>query len=200
MRTNQEQTVCGTAGARIWPARIVRITSVLAGIILSALILNPNPAVGVTLSDSSSVTLAWNASTSGGTTGYRVYYGTTSGNYTNSAATGDVTADTISGLVIGVTYFFAVTTYDALGLESPYSNEISYAVPGLLPDLDIRMLSSSLVVLTVTGQIGHIYTILAGQDLMTWTVIGSATIGGQGSSEFIDTNAASFTQRYYRAQ
>jgi hypothetical protein len=35
---------------------------------------------------------------------------------------------------------------------------------------------------------------------MTWTVIGSATIGGQGSSEFIDTNAASFTQRYYRAQ
>ena len=36
---------------------------------------------------------------------------------------------TISGLVPGATYYFAATTYNAAGLESPFSSEVSYLVP-----------------------------------------------------------------------
>ncbi len=54
--------------------------------------------------------------------------------------------------------------------------------------------------LTVTGQIGHVYTIQATQDFKTWTNIGSVTLGGGGSINFTDTNAASYSRRFYRTQ
>jgi len=60
--------------------------------------------------------------------GYKIYYGSSSGGYTsvvdlNSYAT---TTDA-SGLFTGVsgTLFFAVTAYDAAGLESDFSIEVS---------------------------------------------------------------------------
>ncbi len=77
----------------------------------------------------SSVTLAWNASTSTDVTAYNVYYGVASQTYTNMLPAGNVTNATVSGLVQGATYYFSVTALDAIGLESPHSNEISYTVP-----------------------------------------------------------------------
>jgi hypothetical protein len=35
---------------------------------------------------------------------------------------------------------------------------------------------------------------------MAWTVIGTATMGASGSLDFTDTNAASFSTRFYRTQ
>jgi len=57
--------------------------------------------------------------------GYKIYYGTTSGNYTNSIDVGNVTTYTVVNLTEGVTYFFVVSAYDTLGNESDYSNEVS---------------------------------------------------------------------------
>jgi hypothetical protein len=61
--------------------------------------------------------------------GYKVYYGVASRTYTNIVDVGDVTNTTISGLVEGTTYYFAVTAYNILGMESDYSAEVSYTVP-----------------------------------------------------------------------
>jgi hypothetical protein len=74
---------------------------------------------------SSSVSVAWNASGSSSISGYRLYQGVASGSYTNKISVNQTNA-TVSGLVAGVKYFFAVTAYTTTGLESPFSNEITY--------------------------------------------------------------------------
>ncbi len=57
--------------------------------------------------------------------GYKVYYGTTSGKYPNTIPVnnGSATGYTITGLNSG-TYYFVVTTLDTDGRESQYSTEI----------------------------------------------------------------------------
>ena len=77
----------------------------------------------------STVTLAWDPSTSPGIAGYRLYQGNASQTYTNVIAAGNSTTATVSNLVGGATYYFAATTYDTNGLESAFSNEVSYNVP-----------------------------------------------------------------------
>src|SRR5689334_14218482 len=74
------------------------------------------------------VTLGWNASTSSGVTGYRLYRGTTSGSYNSMTNVGNVTQATVLGLVPGVTNYFTVTAYNT-NAESAYSAEIVYAAP-----------------------------------------------------------------------
>jgi hypothetical protein len=76
-----------------------------------------------------SVTLAWNRCTDPIVAGYNVYWGGTSGAYTNEINAGNATNVTISGLSQGTTYYFAATTYSAVGMESPFSSEVSYLVP-----------------------------------------------------------------------
>jgi len=84
---------------------------------------------------SGSVTLAWDASPDASVTGYRIYYGVASKNYTNSVTIGNVTNVTLVALRPGVTYWFAATAVDGSGLESDFSNEISYHMPFLNPTL-----------------------------------------------------------------
>jgi hypothetical protein len=143
-----------------------------------------------------SVTLAWDPSPDSAVTGYRVHYGVVSGQYTNSLAVGNSTATTVSGLVHGVTYYFATTAYNASGAQSQFSNEISYQVA--FSQLRISALPAQEVKLTVAGQAGHVYDIEATQDFTTWAVIGVVTAGASGSVDFIDENAASFPLRFYR--
>jgi hypothetical protein len=77
----------------------------------------------------SSVTLAWDPSPDSTIAGYRLYEGVASQTYSNVIDVGNATTVTVSNLVSGVTYFFAVTAYDTNGLESDYSGEVSYTVP-----------------------------------------------------------------------
>ena len=76
-----------------------------------------------------SVTLAWDPSPGSSIAGYRLYEGAASGSYTNVIATGKATTATVSSLVSGTTYYFAVTAFDTIGLESAFSSEISYTAP-----------------------------------------------------------------------
>ena len=175
------------------------LTRVLAGGLLFLVLLqNPAPVLGVTLPGSYSVILAWQSSSSSNVTGYRVYYGPASGNYTNSVLAGNVTTNTVSGLASGVTYYFTITTVAAGGQESPFSNEISF-VPGV-QTVQIRTASAKQFVMTVSGLVGHTYQIQATQDFEAWTIIGTVTLGASGSTDFTDTNAASFPNRFYRTQ
>ena len=80
-------------------------------------------------SEAASVTLAWDGNTESDLAGYKVHYGGSSGNYTNSTDVGNVTTNRVDGLMQGARYFFVVTAYNTNGLESEPSNEISYTVP-----------------------------------------------------------------------
>jgi Fibronectin type III domain len=77
-----------------------------------------------------SVTLAWDPNLDPTIAGYRLYYGTSSGVYTQQIEVGNTTATLVSNLADGQTYFFAVTAYNAAGAESTPSNEVSYTAPG----------------------------------------------------------------------
>src|SRR5438876_146435 len=99
--------------------------------------ISPNSAsVNVTTpppSLSNSAVLAWDAVTASTLAGYRVYFGTAPGTYLQSLgqgiSVGNVTAYTLTGLSSGSQYYFAVTAFDTVGVESPYSNEVSKNVP-----------------------------------------------------------------------
>jgi hypothetical protein len=111
------------------------------------------------------VTLGWNPSSSTNVAGYRVYYGTTSGNYTSSTNVGNQLASGISGLQSALTYFFVVTAYDISNRESLPSNEVSYQIPAEP--------SAASIVLTSPGA-GTSYTSPASIDL-------SASVTANGS-------------------
>ena len=58
--------------------------------------------------------------------GYKVYYGTTSGDYENWQMTdvGNVTQYILNDLVVGQRYYLVVTAYDFAGNESGYSTQV----------------------------------------------------------------------------
>jgi len=111
------------------------------------------------------VGLAWDASSDPTVTGYKIYTGTALLVYTNSINVGNTTNCTISNLVVGVTYHFAATAYNAFGLESDYSAEATYAVPvGVAPvitaqptNLTVSAGSSALFSVSATGTLPFTY-------------------------------------------
>lgn len=178
-------------GALNWCSLIMGLTRVSGAILFLFLLSSPIQAA-------SSVTLAWEPSPDPTVVGYNLYSGVASGTYTNKLDVGSATNGSIFGLVELVTYFFAVTAYDALGLESDFSNELSFTVPGGRSTMQIHAVTGGQFVLPVSGPAGHRYDIEATEDFTAWTVIGTVTLGASGSVDFTDTNAASFPKRFYR--
>ena len=72
------------------------------------------------------VGLAWDPNSEADVTGYKLYYGTAPGTYTEAIDVGNAVTKDVTGLVYDTTYYFSVTAYNAEGLESAPSNEISY--------------------------------------------------------------------------
>jgi hypothetical protein len=85
-------------------------------------------------SQTGSVTLAWLTPTTNpdGTQlsdigGYNVYYGMSSGNYSNLLNLGNQPGTTICNLSAG-TWFFTVKAYDLSGNECNFSNEVCFNI------------------------------------------------------------------------
>jgi hypothetical protein len=72
-----------------------------------------------------SVTASWSANTESDIAGYKVYYGKSSGSYTNSINVGNVTTHTITGLSTGRTYYIAISAFDKSGNENKLSTATS---------------------------------------------------------------------------
>jgi hypothetical protein len=68
------------------------------------------------------IRLKWDASSN--TLGYRLYIGTGSQSYKQAVDVGLLTTSVVSILVSDMTYYFAVTAYNAAGESCP-SNEVS---------------------------------------------------------------------------
>jgi len=75
------------------------------------------------------VTLAWDPNTEPDLAGYNFYWAYTSRDYAFSTDVGNFTEYTVTDLIPGITYYFAVTAYDTEGLESDYSDEVVYTIP-----------------------------------------------------------------------
>ncbi len=78
------------------------------------------------------VTLVWDASPSAGIAGYRVYWGTNSRAYCCVTNAGLVLTQSVVLLHRG-RWFFAATAYDTNGLESDFSNEVSWESKPVAP-------------------------------------------------------------------
>lgn len=72
------------------------------------------------------VTLEWLPNTEINIAGYRLYYGSESGNYEPPIDVGYQTGYTITGLEDGKSFFYAVTAYTSGGRSSRFSDEVQY--------------------------------------------------------------------------
>ncbi len=197
MRSTSSQTVNRADWARSLHAQSWRWLGLL-GFLLCLVPLSQAITPAAPPAGSNSVTMSWKSSASPGVTGYRVYVGTASRNYTTNVLVGNLTTATITGLASGLTNYFAVKSHDLNGLESEFSAEVSVVVGS--PAVLIRDAGLGQMLLTVNGPLGSTYDILATQTFTNWVVIGSVMIGSNYSLNFTDTNAASFPMRFYRTQ
>lgn len=82
-----------------------------------------------------SLTLGWDPNPEPDIIGYRVYYGTSSGNLTSSVGLVVQTTAEIPDLNTGTTYYFAVSAVNGSNLESALSIELSHTIAGNSPPL-----------------------------------------------------------------
>ncbi len=80
-----------------------------------------------------SVRISWQANTESDLAGYKIYYGMSPGTYTTILDVGNAVQYTFNALIPGMTYYLAVTAYDAAGNESGYSTEVSFKVEDTVP-------------------------------------------------------------------
>ncbi len=81
--------------------------------------------------------LGWDTNNDPDVAGYKIYYGSASHTYTNVVVAGNTNNGIITGLVVGTTYYFAATSFDGSGTESPFSDEVSYTVPLNTPTITV---------------------------------------------------------------
>lgn len=163
---------------------------------------------GVCTNLSISVGLSWPASSDPSVAGYKVYYGTASGVYTNSLDVGNATTATISNLTAGTRYYFAATVYNGSGVESPYSvetnaafrarfalgvsgfsrtgNTTSFNVKPAMANATVIPLSITVITKKITAAIGNPITLQFTTNLLspTWQPLGTFS----GSTNLSFTN------------
>jgi len=100
-------------------------------LLVSTACASSDPALTSPAPDNGTATLSWDASEQANIAGHKVYQATAPGEYGAPIATVPVTVTdyTVTGLEAGTTYFFTVTAYNADGVESSFSNEVSKAIP-----------------------------------------------------------------------
>jgi hypothetical protein len=87
--------------------------------------------VALHAAEAPAVSLAWNANPESSVAGYKVFFGTQSGVYSDVVDVGKVTQTTLPAMTMGSTYYMAVSAYNSTGQEGPKSTEfrVTAAVP-----------------------------------------------------------------------
>lgn len=144
-----------------------------------------------------SLAVGWNASTATNVSGYAVYYGSRSGDYTMRLDAGTNTAVVITGLEEGQTNYFVVKPYTAQQIEGPPSNEISFIVPGIIA-VSQKATVKSPAQIEFSVAPGHSYKVQASVNLMTWSTIWEKSATTNGWVEYEDPEGANLKERFYR--
>lgn len=76
-----------------------------------------------------SVSLSWTPSPNPSVTGYKIYWGTDSGDYVTNVNVGNASSCVLPGFTFGTVYYFSATAVDGNGNESVFSNEAMYHQP-----------------------------------------------------------------------
>jgi hypothetical protein len=74
---------------------------------------------------SEEVFLSWDPNQESDLSGYRIFYGTTSGSHSVKIEVGNTSTYMLTNLESGKTYCFSATAFDTSGNESEFSEEIS---------------------------------------------------------------------------
>ncbi|MEE4266344.1 MAG: fibronectin type III domain-containing protein, partial [Desulfobacteraceae bacterium] len=104
-------------------ARVILNNKILIPLLFTLFTIPPLPTLAAT------VNFAWDASNGLNIAGYKLYYGTSSGNYSHDIDVGNHTSCSISDLQEGKKYYFAATAYNTSDVESDYSIELPYIIP-----------------------------------------------------------------------
>jgi len=81
-----------------------------------------------TLLSASTVTIAWDANKEPDVSGYVVFFGTRSGNYSGSVDVGNSTSALMNVTDTSTTYYFAVAAYTTSGTRSALSAEVNWSI------------------------------------------------------------------------
>jgi hypothetical protein len=119
--------------------------------------------------------LGWPPNPDPGIAGYNVYSGTVSGAYAKVTDVGNVTNAVINNLQEGQTYYFVVTAYDILGLESLPSPEMVYAVPSTntvkFNSNFVTIQPKGQLMVSLSGPVGATAVLLSSTNMATWNPI-----------------------------
>ncbi len=193
------ENILAPGGRRITPPRnyarqprLVRLdrwTLCLGWIILVVgLLLQAQPASGVTF--------LWNRSTGSNIAGYRLFYGTASGSYSQIIDVGNATSFTVNGLLRGHTYYFVVTAYDTTGAESGPSNQVAFSPGSSIKDFDGDGQSDLVWENTSTGErtiwfmrYGYLQDTADLHSVSTdWHIVGIGDFLGNGQADLVWEN------------
>jgi hypothetical protein len=146
--------------------------------------------------------LEWDANTEPDVAGYRVYFGEKPGVYEQSVDVGAETSYVLSDLDPGVTFYFAITAYTVDGLESDFSDEISYtaAIDGVtaaLSHCDLINVNGNASV-RFSAALGQVCTVLASSDLRAWHEVYRTTAAQDGEIVYDDGPMQAGVVRFFR--
>jgi len=114
-------------------------------VVISFLLFHLQIAFGAALS------LSWNPNGEADLDGYKIYYGTSPGNYGPPIDVGDVTSYSLSGLTEGVRYYIALAAYDTSDNESGKSGEVNGVPQSITTTSSTGTTTSTPVTTTVPG-------------------------------------------------
>lgn len=158
------------------PGRVSGILALFSTLVVTAII---SPAASISDPPPSPVSLelGWDPVPEPNVIGYHVYIGTATGQYDRIEDAGMEASHTVTGLVRGVTYYFAVSAFNDQGVEGQLSDELVVTIdtPPVPVDAGIVADSSGTgqvlrwsfpqVALTSSPEI----VIEESPDLVTWT-------------------------------
>ncbi|MEY3897433.1 MAG: hypothetical protein RLZZ214_2954 [Verrucomicrobiota bacterium] len=157
-----------------------------------------------------SIPLAWNAPPETGITGYKVYVGAASQQYTQVLSAGTNLALSVANMEFGKTYYFAVTAIGSTGLESLLSSELAVKIaqPPVPVGGGISTNGSGQTGLNWSYPVSAFssspqFIVESSPDLVQWTqvatVLPAASTGGTSqTAQFSWPFAITGTRKFYR--
>jgi hypothetical protein len=120
---------CASSYARVLVEKLLRPITIFFLVVLTLAFSTVTPMKAC----AGQAVLAWDAGTSPDTLGYKLYWGSTPGNYTENLDVGNVTSYTVNSLIDGGKYYFVAKAYDSTGQLSDNSNEVNKTISSIIP-------------------------------------------------------------------